>query len=156
VYKELFPGNPFEYFFLDDYFNAQYRAEEQFGKVFTAASGLAIFIACLGLFGLSAFMVRQRTKEIGIRKVLGAPVQSILMLLSSDYIKLIAIAGLIALPIAYWSLHRWLESYMVRIPLSWWLFLIPVVIVILVALVTVSVQTIKAALANPAKSLRYE
>ncbi|WPP51964.1 ABC transporter permease [Catalinimonas niigatensis] len=155
-YKDHFPGNPFEYFFLDDYFNAQYQSEELFGKVFTAASSLAIFIACLGLFGLSAFMVRQRTKEIGIRKVLGAPLQSILLLLSSDYIKLIAIAGLIALPIAYWSLNLWLESYIVRISLSWWLFLIPVAIVIAIALFTVSYQTIKAALANPVKSLRYE
>jgi putative ABC transport system permease protein len=156
VYKSHFPGNPFTYFFLDDHFNAQYRAEEQFGKVFTLASGLAIFIACLGLFGLSAFTVRQRTKEIGIRKVLGAPVQSILLLLSSDYIKLIVTAGLIALPVAYWSLHRWLESYVVRIPLSWWLFLMPVGIVIFIALFTVSVQTIKAAMANPANSLRHE
>jgi putative ABC transport system permease protein len=156
LYKSHFPGNPFEYFFLDEYFNAQYQAEEQFGKVFTAASSLAIFIACLGLFGLSSFMIKQRTKEIGIRKVLGAPVQSILLLLSSDYIKLIVLAGLIALPIAYFSLHQWLESYMVRITLSWWLFLMPVALVIFIALVTVSVQTIKAALANPAKSLQYE
>ncbi|MEM6842593.1 MAG: ABC transporter permease [Bacteroidota bacterium] len=156
LYKSHFPGNPFSYFFLDEYFNAQYRSEEQFAKVFTAASSLAIFIACLGLFGLSAFMVRQRTKEIGIRKVLGAPVQTILLLLSRDYLKLILLAGLIALPIAYFSLHRWLESYTVRISLVWWLFLAPLVIVVLIALIIVSVQTIKAALANPAKSLRYE
>ncbi len=156
LYKSHFPGNPFTYFFLDDYFNAQYRAEEQFGKVFTAASGLAIFIACLGLFGLSAFMVKQRTKEIGIRKVLGASLQSMLMLLSKDYIKLLCIASLIALPIAYFSLQRWLESYMVRIQLSWWLFLIPVVIVIFIALLTVSFQTIRAALTNPVHSLRHE
>lgn len=147
---------PFNYFFLDDFFNAQYRAEEQFGNVFTVASGLAIFIACLGLFGLSAFMVRQRTKEIGIRKVLGASTQNILMLLSRDFIKLVFIAGIIALPIAYWSLHRWLESYMVRIQLSWWLFFIPVVIVIGIAFFTVSFQTIKAALANPNNSLMHE
>jgi len=156
LYKSLFPGNPFDYFFLDDYFNAQYQAEEQFGKVFTAASGLAIFIACLGLFGLSAFMVRQRTKEIGIRKVLGASIQNILLLLSKDYIKLVCLAGLIALPIAYFSLKQWLETYMVRIELSWWLFLIPVMIVIGIALCTVSFQTIKAALTNPAKVLQSE
>jgi putative ABC transport system permease protein len=156
LYKNHFPANPFEYFFLDDYFNAQYRAEEQFGKVFTAASGLAIFIACLGLFGLSAFMVRQRTKEIGIRKVMGASIQNILLLLSKDYIKLVCLAGLIALPIAYFSLHQWLESYMVRIELSWWLFLIPVMIVISIALCTVSFQTIKAALTNPAKVLHND
>jgi len=156
LYKERFPGNPFEYFFLDDYFNAQYRAEGQYGKVFTVASSLAIFIACLGLFGLSAFMIKQRTKEIGIRKVLGAPVPTILLLLSRDYFKLILLAGVIALPIAYFSLHQWLENYTVRIPLAWWLFLVPLAIVVLIALVTVSVQTVKAALANPAKSLRYE
>ncbi len=156
LYKDHFPGNPFTYFFLDEYFNAQYQAEEQFGKVFTAASGLAIFIACLGLFGLSAFMVKQRTKEIGIRKVLGASLQSILLLFSKDYLKLLSLAGLIALPMAYFSLHRWLESYMVRIPLSWWLFLLPLAMVLGIALVTVSVQTIKAALANPAKVLHNE
>lgn len=156
IYKKLFPGNPFNYFFLDNYFNAQYKAEEQFGKVFTIASGLAIFIACLGLFGLSAFMVRQRTKEIGIRKVLGASIQNILLLLSKDYIKLVCVAGIIALPLAYFSLHQWLESYMYRIQLSWWLFLVPVVIVIGIALFTVSFQTIKAALTNPAKVLHNE
>jgi len=120
------------------------------------SSGLATFIACLGLFGLSAFMIRQRTKEIGIRKVLGASIQNILLLLSKDYIKLVCFAGLIALPIAYFSLHQWLESYMYRIELSWWLFLIPVVIVIGIALCTVSFQTVKAALTNPAKVLQSE
>jgi len=156
LYKSYFPGNPFTYFFLDEHYNALYRTEEKFGKVFTAASGLAIFIACLGLFGLSAFMVRQRTKEIGIRKVLGASIQNILLLLSKDFIKLVCIAGIIALPVAYFSLHQWLKSYMYRIELSWWLFLIPVMIVIGIALCTVSFQTIKAALTNPAKVLHNE
>jgi putative ABC transport system permease protein len=156
LYKSHFPGNPFTYFFLDDYFNAQYHAEEQYGKAFTIASCLAIFIACLGLFGLSSFMVQQRTKEIGIRKVLGATIQNILILLSKDYIKLVCLAGLIALPLAYFILNWWLESYMYRIELTWWLFVIPVVIVISIALFTVYFQTIRAALTNPANVLRNE
>ncbi len=156
LYTDHFPGNPFSYFFLDDYFNTQYRTEEQYGKVFSTASGLAIFIACLGLFGLSAFIVKQRTKEIGIRKVLGASVQSILLLFSKDYCRLIVLASFIALPLTYLTLNQWLENYMYRIQLSWWLFLLPVFIVVLIALVTVSVQTIKAALANPSHSLRNE
>jgi putative ABC transport system permease protein len=156
IYKSHFPGIPFTYFFLDDYFNTQYRAEEQYGKAFTIASCLAIFIACLGLFGLSSFMVQQRTKEIGIRKVLGATIQNILMLLSKDYIILVCLAGLIALPFAYFTLNWWLESYMHRIELSWWLFVLPVVIVIGIALFTVCFQTIRAALTNPANVLKNE
>jgi putative ABC transport system permease protein len=156
TYMELFPGSPFEYFFLDEFFNRQYRAEQQFNTLFRIFSGLAIFIACLGLFGLSAFMATQRTKEIGIRKVLGASVSNILGLLSRDFMKLIIAASLLAMPLAYWVIQRWLENYAFHIDLSWWMLLIPVIALILITLITVSFQSVKAALTNPAKSLRYE
>lgn len=156
LYNKSFPGNPFDYFFLDDYFNAQYHTEEQFGKIFTTASGLAIFIACLGLFGLSTFMVEQRAKEISIRKVLGASLQNILVLLTHDYVRLVFIAALLALPFAYKILTLWLESYMYQVGLTWWSFIIPVVLVLSVALLTVSVETARAAITNPAETLQRE
>lgn len=155
-YMELFPGSPYDYFFLDEFFNRQYKAEQQFNIFFRIFSGLAIFIACLGLFGLSAFMATQRTKEIGIRKVLGASVGNILTLLSKDFIKLIMAASMLAIPLAYWVIQRWLENYAFHIDLSWWLLLFPVVGLVIITLATVSLQTIRAALVNPAKSLRYE
>ena len=155
-YEELFPGNPFDYFFLDDFFGKQYQADRQFGQVFTIFSALAILVACLGLSGLSSYTTIQRTKEIGIRKVMGASVQNIVTLLSKDYIKLIFIASLLALPIAYLLIQKWLENYAFRIDIGWWLLLVPVLVVLLIALLTVSFQTIKTALTNPVKSLRYE
>ncbi|MEK6479335.1 ABC transporter permease [Catalinimonas sp. 4WD22] len=156
LYKAHFYGNPFDYFFLDEYFNAQYRAEEQFGKVFTAASGLAIFIACIGLAGLVSFMAVQKTQEIGIRKVLGASVRSILTLLSLDFFKLILISGLIATPIAYLVLKEWLSNYAFHIDLSWWMMIFPLFIVIGVSALSVIFQAFKAASGNPVDSLRYE
>ncbi len=156
VYDKFFSGNPFDYFFLDAFFDQQYKADQQFGNVFLLFSGLAIFVACLGLLGLVAFTTAQRTKEIGIRKVLGASAQSILTLLSWDFIRLVGIASLIALPIAYGVMHMWLENYAFRIDMGWWMFLVPVAVVLLIALFTISFQTIKAALANPVQSLRYE
>ncbi|WPP51353.1 ABC transporter permease [Catalinimonas niigatensis] len=156
TYMDLFPGSPYEYFFLDEFFNRQYQAEQQFNIFFRIFSGLAIFIACLGLFGLSAFMATQRTKEIGIRKVLGASVSNILGLLSRDFMKLVLIAGIPALPLAYWAMHEWLQNYAFRIDISWWLLAIPLALVLFLALITVSVHTLKAAYTNPSKSLRYE
>ena len=156
AYVELFPGSPYEYFFLDEFFNRQYKAEQQFNTLFSLFSALAIFIACLGLFALSSYAATQRTKEIGIRKVLGASVQSIVTLLSKDFIKLVFIASVLALPIAYWVMQKWLDNYAFRIDIGWWLLAAPVVLVLLLALITVSVQTIRTALTNPAKSLRYE
>ncbi|MEK6481243.1 ABC transporter permease [Catalinimonas sp. 4WD22] len=155
-YKELFPGSPYDYFFLDEFFNRQYKAEQQFNIFFRIFSGLAIFIACLGLFGLSTFMATQRTKEIGIRKVLGASVSNILTLLSRDFIKLIIIASILAIPLAYWVIQKWLENYAFHFELSWWLLLAPVLVLIIITLFTVSFHTIKAAFTDPAKSLRYE
>lgn len=155
-WKELFPGNPFISFFLDDHYNKQYQADQQFGKVFGIFSALAIFIACLGLFGLSSLTAIQRTKEIGVRKVLGASIGSILALISKDYVMLMTGAILIAVPIAWYVMNSWLQDFAYHIDLSWWIFAIPSLLVIFVALMTVSIHTVKAARTNPSKSLRYE
>ncbi|HEY9049688.1 MAG TPA: ABC transporter permease [Ohtaekwangia sp.] len=155
-WKQLFPGNPFIHFFLDDHYNQQYQADQQFGKVFGIFSALAIFIACLGLFGLSSLMAIQRTKEIGVRKVLGASIPSILTLVGKDYIVLLGIAIVIATPVAWWAMNGWLQDFANRITLEWWIFALPSLLVISIALLTVSIHTIKAARVNPAKSLRYE
>ena len=156
VWKEVFPGNPFHYFFLDDHYNKQYQADQQFGNVFSIFSGLAIFIACLGLFGLSSLTALQRTKEIGIRKVLGASLFGILRLVSKDYIVLIGAAIVLSVPLAAWIMNSWLQDFATRILLSWWIFAIPSFTVVVIALVTVSVHTLKAAMTDPVKSLRYE
>jgi putative ABC transport system permease protein len=155
-WTKAFPGNPFEYFFLDDYFNRQYSNERKFGKLFTAFAILAIFIGCLGLFGLSAYTASQRIKEIGIRKVLGASVTDITAMLSRDFIKLVGISVLIATPIAWYVMHNWLQEFAYRTSISWWIFAVAGLAALFIALITVSFQAIKAALANPVKSLRTE
>ena len=155
-WNEIFPGNPFDHFFLDEFFNAQYKTDLQFGKVFQLFSALAIFIACLGLFGLALFTTTQRTKEIGVRKVLGASISNILILLSKDFLKLVLLSNLVAWPLAYWGIQQWLQNYAFRIGISWWLFILPTLLVLLIALLTISMQTWRAARANPVKALRYE
>jgi putative ABC transport system permease protein len=155
-WKEFFPGNPFSYFFLDDHYNKQYQADQQFGKVFGLFSALAIFIACLGLFGLSSLTAIQRTKEIGVRKVLGASVPSILTLVSRDYVILMGVAIALATPLTWWIMNNWLQEFANRISLAWWIFALPSFIVILIALLTVSLHTWRAARTNPATALRYE
>ena len=156
TWSRAFPASPFDYFFLDDFFNRQYLADRQFNKVFSAFTTLAIFIASLGLFGLASYTAVQRTKEIGIRKVLGASVMSILVLLSKEYIKLILIAFVIAIPVANYFFSEWLENFAYRTTISWWLFALPGVLVLVIALLSVGGQTIKAARKNPVDSLRYE
>ena len=156
VWNNYFPQNPFSYYFLDDAFNAQYKADAQFGKVFGLFSFLAIIIACFGLLSLSAYNVLQRTKEIGIRKVLGAPVSNIIYLLAKDFIVLVCIAFFIAVPVTWFVMNGWLHDFAYRINISWWIFLIAGLAAILIALITISFQAIKAALANPVKSLRTE
>ncbi len=156
VWRETFPGNPFNYFFLNDHYNRQYQADQQFGNVFGIFSGLAIFIACLGLFGLSSLTALQRTKEIGIRKVLGASLFGILRLISKEFILLIAVAIVVSIPLAIWITSGWLQDFAYRITLSWWIFAIPGIAVVAIALLTVSVHTLKAAMTDPVKSLRYE
>jgi putative ABC transport system permease protein len=155
-WKDLFPGNPFLHFFLDEHYNQQYQADQQFGKVFGIFSGLAIFIACLGLFGLSSLTAIQRTKEIGVRKVMGASVTSILSLISRDYLVLLVIALMMAIPLAWWIMNKWLEAFAYRLELSWWIFALPSIGVIMIALLTVCFHTLRAARTNPTRSLRYE
>jgi putative ABC transport system permease protein len=155
-WNKSFPGNTFDYFFLDDHFNEQYKADQRFGLVFGIFTSMAILVACLGLFGLASFTTIQRTKEIGIRKVLGASVPSILRLLYKEFALLILISFLIATPLAWYANHLWLQGYAFRINMQSSLFIIPLITILLVALLTVSFQTVKAALANPVKSLRTE
>ena len=155
-YDTFFPGNLFDYSFADDRFNAQYRNDQLFGKVFALFSGFAIFIASLGLLGLSLFATIQRTKEIGVRKVLGASVSNIVVLLSKDFIRLVIIAFIIASPVAWFIMHNWLQDFAYRINISWWIFLLAGLLAVFIALATISFQAIKAAMANPVKSLRTE
>ena len=155
-YASFFPGNYFDYYFLDDHFNQQYANDQLFGKVFAIFASFAIFIACLGLLGLSLFATTQRTKEIGVRKVLGASVSNIVMLLSKDFIKLVLIAFLIASPVAWYIMHNWLNDFAYRISISWWIFFSAGLLAVAIALTTISFQAIKAAIANPVKSLRTE
>jgi putative ABC transport system permease protein len=151
-----FPDYPFNYFFLNEYFGQQYQKEEKFGKVVGVFTALAIFIGCMGLFGLTSYAIVQRTKEIGIRKVLGASVSNIIGLFSTDFVKLILIANIIAIPLAYSGIRWWLDNYAYKISLVWWLFIVPVVIILGIALLTVCLQTIRVALQNPVESLKYE
>lgn len=150
------PDHPFEYNFLDERLNDFYRRDQKLGQLFGIAALLAIFIACMGLFGLAAFMAGQRTKEIGIRKALGATVASLIALLSKDFAKLVLIANLIAWPLAWYVMNRWLEDFAYRIEIGWWVFALAGALALLIALLTVSYQAIKAALANPVEALRYE
>jgi len=155
-WRSLAPGLPFSYRFLDDSFDEMYRSEQRVGKIALVFSALAIFIACLGLFGLATFIAEQRTKEIGIRKVLGASVQGIVQMLSKDFIKLVAISFVIAAPVAWYFMHKWLQDFAYRINISWWIFVAAGLAALLTALVTVSFQAIRAAIMNPVKSLRTE
>lgn len=156
IFRHYQPEKPFEYTFLDDSFNALYRAEDRLAKMFAAFTGFAIFIAGLGLFGLVTFMAETRTKEIGIRKVLGASAASIVALLSRDFFHLVLLANLMAWPLAWWAMHRWLENYAYRITISWWMFAAAGLGALLVAVLTISFQAIKVALANPVDALREE
>ena len=155
-YKEAFAGNPFDYYFLDDFFNNQYKDDQQFGKIFSLFAILAIVIACLGLWGLASFTTAQKLKEIGIRKVLGASVSSIMSLLSWQFLKLVLIASVIALPLTWYGVDSWLGNFAFRIGLQWDLFAVPIVILIALALGTVSLQILRGANINPAKILRTE
>ncbi|MBD3628452.1 ABC transporter permease [Cyclobacterium sp.] len=156
IWEKAFPNSPFEYFFLDDYFNNQYLSEQNFARIFSLFAGLAILIACLGLFGLASYMTIQRTKEIGIRKVLGASMIHIITLLSKDFFLLIAAASVMTLPLVYFILKSWLQNYAYQMDIHWRILLLPILLVFLVAFFTVTLQTVKTALENPVKSLRSE
>lgn len=155
-WKAFAPATPFEYSFLDEEFEALYRADRRVGAVFGLFTGLSIFVACLGLFGLATYTAERRTKEIGIRKVLGASVHGVVGLLSKEFIKPVFVAALIAIPVAWWMMSKWLEDFVYRINIDWFVFFIALAGVILIAMITVSFKAIGAAVANPVKSLRTE
>ena len=155
-FQEFFPGNPFDYFFLDTYYDQQYKSDELFGKVFGLFSFLAIFITSLGILGLAAFMATQRTKEIGIRKVLGANVSRIFMLLTRDFLLLLSVSFILVLPLSYFGILQWLDLFANRMGLSVWIFILPMLLVMMLTILTVTSHTVKAALTNPVDSLRYE
>jgi len=156
LWQKTFPGDPFKYFFLDDFFDSQYKADVQFGKVFGMFTVLAMLIACLGLLGLTSYNILQRTKEIGIRKVLGASVTGITGLLAKDFLKLVVVAILVASPLAYFFMQRWLADFAYRIDLQWWMFVVAGMTSVAIAFLTVSFQSLRAALANPTQSLKSE
>jgi putative ABC transport system permease protein len=156
VMKKNNPAYPLEYKFVDEQFNKMFQNETLISKVSSVFASLAIVISCLGLFGLAAYTAEQRTKEIGIRKVLGASVTGLASLLSKDFLQLVCISCLIAFPLAWWIMHDWLQNYEYRITINWWVFLIAGTVAILIALFTISFQAIKTAVANPVKSLRTD
>ncbi|WP_315823712.1 ABC transporter permease [Paraflavitalea speifideaquila] len=155
-YAKVAPVYPMEYSFLDQKFDEMYKTDVRQQRILTIFSGLAIFIACLGLFGLASFTAAKRTKEIGVRKVLGSSVSGIVMLLSKDLLKPVLLAILVAIPIGYYAMHNWLENFAYRVPMQWWVFVLAGLVAASIALITVSFQAIKAAVVNPVKSLRTE
>jgi putative ABC transport system permease protein len=156
TFSSFVPEQPFQYNFLDERYQRLYESEQKQGNIFGTFSGIAIFIACLGLFGLSAFAITQRMKEIGVRKVLGASVSSIVRLLSKDFLKLVAIAALIAFPVAWFVMHNWLQDFAYRVTIGWWIFIAAGFIAAIIAVATISIQAVKAALSNPVKSMKSE
>jgi putative ABC transport system permease protein len=155
-WKNIISDLPFKYSFLDEDLDRFYKSEEKWSGIVGWAGGISIFLACLGLFGLAALAAVNRTKEIGIRKVLGASISTIVRLLSKDFLKLVLIALLIASPVALYFMHKWLQDYAYRIDIGWWVFAITGIIAVLIAFITISLQAVKAATANPVKSLRTE
>jgi len=156
VWKSFLPARPFDYQFLSERYRSLYEAEQKQSQLFTAFAGLAIFIASLGLFGLATFNTMQRIKEIGIRKVLGASIPNILTLLSKEIVILIIVANIVAWPLAWYFMNKWLDTFAYHIDMDVLVYILAAVAAILIALITVSAQTIKAAMSNPAKTLRYE
>lgn len=156
VVKSNNPGYPFNYIFVDDEFDKLFKSEILIGRLSRIFALLAIVITCLGLFGLAAYTAERRTKEIGVRKVLGASVTGIAGLLSKDFLKLVILSSLISFPVAWWWMHNWLQTFAYRVQINWWVFIVAAVLAIFIALFTISFQAIKAALSNPVKSLRTE
>lgn len=155
-WKKYNAGFPFDATFLDDDYNKLYTGEQQTATLFNIFSGIAIFISCLGLFGLAAYTAQLRTKEIGVRKVLGASVRGIIKLLAFDFIKLVLVAVVLAVPVSWFVMNKWLQSFAYRTSAGWQVFALASIIAVLIAMITISIQTIKAARANPVKSLRSE
>jgi putative ABC transport system permease protein len=155
-WRKYLPEIPYQYTFLDENFANLYESEQRQSTLFTVFACIAIVIACLGLFGLSAFAITQRVKEIGVRRVLGAKANTIVTLLSKDFLKLVIIASLIAFPVAWYAMSHWLQDFAYRTNIQWWVFILSAVLALIVALATISYHAIKAAVANPARSLRSE
>ena len=156
TWNNYFPESSFDWFFLDDFYNRQYQQDLQFGHIFILFSSLAILIACMGLFGLTAYSTSRRIKEIGVRKVLGASVSHIITLLTFDAVKVVLFSGLIALPLSFLFIRDWMNGYAFRAGLSWWQFVVPVIMLLLIAISTIAYITFRAAVVNPIKSLRDE
>ena len=156
IWDTLAPGQPFSYYFMDDSFNDTYKADQQLGRIFITFTILSILIACLGLFGLAAFNAEKRTKEIGIRKVLGASVNQITYKLTIDFLKLIGVSIMVSLPLGWYAMNRWLEDFSYRIDIGWEVFILAALLAVVISILTVSYQSIKAAITNPVKSLRTE
>jgi putative ABC transport system permease protein len=156
IWTSHYPGNPFHYFFLEDFYNEQYRAEQRFSGLFLASSLLAIIIACLGLLGLSIYTIARRTREIGIRKAHGAGIYQVMVLLNKDFVIWVIIGFVLACPVAWFAMNKWLQNFAYRTELSWWVLAVAGAMAILIALVTVSWQSWRAASTNPAETLRYE
>jgi putative ABC transport system permease protein len=156
IYKKSIPNGAFEFTFLDQFLQNLYVSDQRTAKIVLIFSALAIFIACLGLFGLAAFIAEQRTKEIGIRKVLGASIGNIVLLLSGNFIRLVLLAVIIAIPVSWWMMNSWLQDFAFRISIGWTVFVLAGLTVIAIALLTVSFQALKAAMTNPVKALRSE
>lgn len=156
VWKEVAPKSEFIGSFMDENTNAWYKGEEQLSKIFSLASSIAVLLSCLGLFAVALMVIEQRTKEIGVRKVLGASIPNIVFILSQDFVKLVVLAIVIATPLAWFFMQKWLDGYSYRIEISAWVFILVGLAAIMIALATVSFHSIKAALMNPVKSLRSE
>jgi ABC-type antimicrobial peptide transport system permease subunit len=156
VFKKFNPGNPFVYNFIDEEYARKFEAEQRIGNLASVFTSLAIFISCIGLFGLASFVAEQRTKEIGVRKVLGAGVFRLWGLLSKDFLKLVILSFCIAMPLAWYAMNKWLEGYVYHTTISWWIFAASGIGILVVTLLTVSFQSLRAATMNPSKSLRTE
>ncbi|HET9824922.1 MAG TPA: FtsX-like permease family protein, partial [Chitinophagaceae bacterium] len=156
AWHAIAPTQDFEYHFLDESLASAYEQEQKSSTVVRIASALSIFIACMGLFGLATLTVTRRTKEIGIRKVLGANPFQLVQLLSKDFLLLVIVASLIAFPIAWWAMHKWLSDFAYRTEIGWWVFAVAALVSVMIALMTISTQSVKAAMTNPVKSLRTE
>jgi putative ABC transport system permease protein len=155
-YSKAAPGYPLEYKFLDQQFDEMYKKDIRQQTILSIFAGLAIFVACLGLFGLASFTATKRYKEIGVRKVLGSSVKGIVILLSKDLLKPVIIATCIAMPVGYWAMNKWLQNFAYKTSVNWWVFVLATLITFFIALLTVSIKAVKAARANPVKSLRSE
>ena len=156
IWNDLAPGQPFDYYFMEESFNNTYKSEQRLGRIFIIFTVLSIIIACLGLFGLATFNAEKRTKEIGVRKVMGAGVGQIAYRLTMDFLKLVGVAILVSIPLGWYVMGKWLEDFSYRIEIGWWVFILAALLALIISIVTVSYQSIKAAIVNPVKSLRTE